>query len=150
MNKSELIDKVAERAGMSRAAAARAVDAIFDTAGGAISEAVHGLGELSIPGFGKFSKRTLAARAGRNPRTGAAIDIPERVTIGFTSAPKLREGASGGRPTGTPKYRTIKKAHDTGGLDRESVRDAVLHASGSKAAVRGRQSVRARRASRSM
>jgi DNA-binding protein HU-beta len=97
MNKSEFIDKVADKAQMSRAAAARAVDAIFDTAGGAVSEAVHGLGELSIPGFGKFSKKTRAARQGRNPRTGAVIDIPERATISFTAGKNFREGSPSGR-----------------------------------------------------
>jgi nucleoid DNA-binding protein len=97
VNKSEFIDKVADKAQMSRAAAARAVDAIFDTAGGAVSEAVHGLGELSIPGFGKFTKKTRAARQGRNPRTGAVIDIPERSTISFTAGKNFREGSPSGR-----------------------------------------------------
>jgi DNA-binding protein HU-beta len=97
MNKSEFIDKVADKAQMSRAAAARAVDAIFDTAGGAVSEAVHGLGELSIPGFGKFTKKTRAARQGRNPRTGAVIDIPERATVSFTAGKNFREGSPSGR-----------------------------------------------------
>src|SRR5688500_18409292 len=97
MNKSEFIDKVADKAQMSRAAAARAVDAIFDTAGGAVSSAVHTLGELSIPGFGKFTKKTRAARQGRNPRTGAVIDIPERSTISFTAGKNFREGTVSGR-----------------------------------------------------
>lgn len=97
MNKSEFIDNVAEKAQMSRAAAARAVEAIFDTAAGAVSEAVHGIGELSIPGFGKFTKKTRAARQGRNPRTGAVIDIPERSTIGFTAGKNFREGSPSGR-----------------------------------------------------
>lgn len=97
MNKSEFIDKVAEKAEMSRAAAARAVDAIFDTASGAVSEAVHQAGELNIPGFGKFSKKTRAARKGRNPRTGEEIDIPERSTVGFSAGKNLREGVPSGR-----------------------------------------------------
>ena len=102
MNKAQFIDAVAEKAEMSKAAAARAVDAIFDTAEGAISEAVHTLGELSIPGFGKFSRKTRAAREGRNPRTGARIDIPERTTVGFTAGKNLRERSpsSRRRPTG--------------------------------------------------
>lgn len=97
MNKAELIDQVAEKAGLSKAAAARAFDAIFDTAGGAVSAAVHGLGELSIPGFGKFTKKTRAARQGRNPRTGAVIDIPERSTISFSAGKNFREGTASGR-----------------------------------------------------
>jgi DNA-binding protein HU-beta len=82
---------------MSRAAAARAVDAIFDTASGAVSEAVHQIGELSIPGFGKFTKKTRAARKGRNPRTGEEIDIPERSTVSFSAGKNFREGIPSGR-----------------------------------------------------
>ncbi|HWK88390.1 MAG TPA: HU family DNA-binding protein, partial [Longimicrobium sp.] len=99
MNKSEFIDKVAEKANLSRAAAGRVVEAIFDTAGGAISEAVHSLGELSIPGFGKFTKKTRAARQGRNPRTGAAINIPERSTVSFSAGKNLREASASRRRT---------------------------------------------------
>jgi DNA-binding protein HU-beta len=97
MNKAQLIDEVAEKAGMSRAAAARAFDAIFDTAEGAVSRAVHSLGEVSIPGFGKFTKKTRAARQGRNPRTGAVIDIPERSTIAFTAGKNFRDASASGR-----------------------------------------------------
>lgn len=97
MNKQEFVDQVAEKAGMTRAAAARAVDAIFDTASGAVSQAVHTAGELSIPGFGKFTKKTRAARQGRNPRTGDVIDIPERSTIAFSAGKNFREGTPSGR-----------------------------------------------------
>lgn len=100
MNKSQFIDQVAEKAQLSKAAAQRAVDAIFDTAEGAISQAVHGIGELSIPGFGKFSKKTRAARTGRNPRTGAEIQIPERSTISFSAGKNFREGTISGRRRG--------------------------------------------------
>jgi DNA-binding protein HU-beta len=92
MNKSELIERVAEKAGLTRAAAARVVDAIFDTAGGAISEAVHLRGSLSIPGFGRFTKRKRAARTGRHPRTGLEIQVPERSVIVFRAAKGLRRG----------------------------------------------------------
>lgn len=97
MNKAEFIDRVAESADLTRAAAARAVDAIFDTASGAISEAVHAAGSFSIPGFGKFTKKTRAARTGRNPRTGAEISIPERATVSFTAGKGLKSGTSTSR-----------------------------------------------------
>jgi DNA-binding protein HU-beta len=100
MKKSEFIDQVAEKAEMSRAAAARAVEAIFDTASGAVSKAVHEMGELSIPGFGKFTKKTRAARKGRNPRTGQEIDIPERASVSFTASKNFREGVPSGRRSG--------------------------------------------------
>ena len=97
MTKSEFIDKVADGAGLTRAAAARAVDAIFDTASGAISEAVHAAGAFSIPGFGKFTRKTRAARTGRNPRTGTEISIPERTTVSFTAGKGLKTGTSTSR-----------------------------------------------------
>jgi DNA-binding protein HU-beta len=97
MNKAEFIDRVAESADLTRAAAARAVDAIFDTASGAISEAVHAAGSFSIPGFGKFTKKTRAARTGRNPRTGTEISIPERATVSFTAGKGLKSGTSTSR-----------------------------------------------------
>src|SRR3954466_13936321 len=97
MNKSEFIDAVADKAELTRAAAARVVDAIFDTASGAISEAVHAAGSLSIPGFGKSPRRTRAARSGRNPRTGTEIKIPERTTVGFSAGRGLKEQRSTSR-----------------------------------------------------
>lgn len=100
MNKSEFIASVAEKAEMSKAAAARAVDAIFDTASGAIAEAVNTVGQVSIPGFGKFSSKKRAARTGRNPRTGQEIKIPERTRVAFSAGKGLKESVSG---TAKPK-----------------------------------------------
>lgn len=114
MNKSKFVELVADKAEMSRSAAARAVDAIFNTASGAIAEAVDAAGHLSIPGFGKFSRRTRAARTGRNPRTGTVIDIPERTSVAFTPGRGLRnlpgeEGEQAPRKT-APKKTAAKKA----------------------------------------
>ncbi len=95
MNKSDMISVVAEKAKVSKEAAARAVDAIFNTTSGVISEAVNTAGRLSIPGFGRFTTRKRAARKGRNPRTGAEIDIPERTVITFSPGKALRENLSG-------------------------------------------------------
>jgi DNA-binding protein HU-beta len=91
MKKSELIEQVAEKAQTSKAAVARVVDAIFDSASGSIAEAVQAGKQVSIPGFGKFKPKTRSARKGRNPRTGAEIDIPERTVVAFTPAKGLRE-----------------------------------------------------------
>ncbi|MBV9773690.1 MAG: HU family DNA-binding protein [Gemmatimonadetes bacterium] len=122
MNKSQFIAMVAEKAEMSRSAAARAVDAIFDTAGGAISEAVNTAGHLSIPGFGKFTSKKRAARTGRNPRTGLQIQIPERTTVSFSPGKGLKESASTGGGSGGRKgasksaggSKTAKAAKTTG------------------------------------
>jgi DNA-binding protein HU-beta len=91
MRKSEFIDKVARKAEMSRESAARAVEAIFDTAGGALAEAIRASGAVSLPGFGKFRTKKRAARRGRNPQTGELIDIPERMVIQFTAGKGLQE-----------------------------------------------------------
>lgn len=95
MNKSEFIDLVAERAKMTKKAAADVVDAIFDTTSGAIASAMGSHGRLSIPGFGRFSTRKRAARKGRNPRTGAAVDIPERTTLAFAPGKRIKETVGG-------------------------------------------------------
>ena len=97
MNKKEFVAAVADRAGLTRPEAERAVDAIFDTATGAISEVVHAVGSFQIPGFGKFNRKTRAARTGRDPRTGVAISIPERTTVGFTAGKGLKTGATTSR-----------------------------------------------------
>lgn len=95
MKKSELIEQVAEKAQTSKAAAARVMDAIFDSASGTIAEAVKAGQEVSIPGFGRFKPRRRPARKGRNPRTGAEIDIPERTVVAFRPGSGLRETVSG-------------------------------------------------------
>jgi DNA-binding protein HU-beta len=95
MNKSEFVTRVAKKAGVSRIAAARAVDAIFDSASGAISEMVHAAGSLSIPGFGKFTKQQRGPTRKRHPASGAVIDVPERATVVFSPGDRLRADAVG-------------------------------------------------------
>lgn len=82
MNKSELIDAVAEGADISKAAAARAVDAMLDAVAGALKNG----DQVSLVGFGTFLVRERAARSGRNPRTGEAI------TIAATKIPTFKAG----------------------------------------------------------
>jgi DNA-binding protein HU-beta len=94
MKKSEFIDLVAEKAETTRTAAARMVDAIFDTSDGAIAAAVRAGNHVSIPGFGKFQTKTRSARKGRNPQTGAEIDIPERTVVSFSPGKGLNEVVS--------------------------------------------------------
>ena len=96
MKKKDLIDKVAEKAGTSKAAATRVFDAIFDAASGAITEAVQAGENVSIPGFGKFRTKTRPARKGRNPQTGAEIEIPERTVVQFAAGKRLHEAVKGG------------------------------------------------------
>ena len=67
MNKSDLVDAVASSADLTKASAARAVDATLDAIGGALGNG----DSVSLVGFGTFSVRHRAARDGRNPQTGA-------------------------------------------------------------------------------
>lgn len=83
MNKSELIDAVAERTGAGRGAASTAVDAVLD----AIIAAVASGDRVGIVGFGTFEKRERGARTARNIRTGAPIKVKA------TSVPAFRAGA---------------------------------------------------------
>ena len=82
MNKSDLVDAVAGRADMSKAEAGRAVDAVL----GSVGDALGNGDSVSLVGFGTFSVRHRAARMGRNPQTGAAINIPA------ANVPKFRPG----------------------------------------------------------
>lgn len=82
MNKSELIDAIASSADISKMAAGRALDGALD----AIAEALKQGEMVTLVGFGTFYVGKRAARAGRNPRTGADI------TIKAANVPKFRAG----------------------------------------------------------
>ena len=82
MNKSELIEAIAESADLSKAAAARALDATLE----AIRKSMKKGDEVTLVGFGTFYVGKRAARTGRNPQTGAAIKIKA------AKVPKFRAG----------------------------------------------------------
>lgn len=82
MNKSELIDQIAAAAGLSKAAAGRSLDA----ATSAIASSLKKGHAVTLIGFGTFYVGKRAARAGRNPRTGASINIRA------ANSPKFRAG----------------------------------------------------------
>ncbi|MCB1956978.1 MAG: HU family DNA-binding protein [Rhodocyclaceae bacterium] len=82
MNKSELIDQIADEAEISKAAAGRALDAAI----GSIKTALKKGGTVTLVGFGTFYVGKRAARTGRNPRTGANIKIKS------AKVPKFRAG----------------------------------------------------------
>ena len=82
MNKSALIDQIAQSADLSKAAAGRALDATI----AAVKVALKKGGTVSLVGFGSFYVGKRAARSGRNPRTGAAIKIKA------AKVPKFRAG----------------------------------------------------------
>ena len=83
VNKNELIASVADSAGLSKADASRAVDAVISSIEGALKSG----DDVRIVGFGTFSVSSRAATTGRNPRTGEAISIPA------SKQPKFKAGA---------------------------------------------------------
>jgi DNA-binding protein HU-beta len=82
MNKTELVEHMAKQADVSKAAAARALEALM----GAVRATLKKGGTVSLVGFGSFAVGKRAARVGRNPRTGAALKIKA------AKVPKFRPG----------------------------------------------------------
>ncbi|MGD9548920.1 MAG: HU family DNA-binding protein [Candidatus Krumholzibacteriia bacterium] len=93
MNKTELIEQVARKSNLSKAAARRAVDAIFSTVPkeGIIASAVAGGDRVQITGFGTFEQRKRKKRNGRNPLTGDPIVIPAAKYPAFTAGKSLKD-----------------------------------------------------------
>ena len=87
VNKTELIDAVAEGADISKAAASRAVDTMLDS----ISNSLANGDPVTLVGFGTFSVKDRAARTGRNPRTGDAVEVPAKSVPYFKTGKDLRE-----------------------------------------------------------
>ncbi len=87
MNKSELIDQIAEAADISKASAGRALDAALD----AIVDSLKKADPVSLVGFGTFVVRDRAARTGRNPQTGAPIQIAAARVPAFKPGKALKD-----------------------------------------------------------
>ncbi|MDH3342411.1 MAG: HU family DNA-binding protein [Gammaproteobacteria bacterium] len=90
MNKSELIDAVAETAGLSKADSTRAFDAVIEV----VTNAMKGGDQVSIVGFGSFLVRERSARTGRNPQTGAEIQIKAAKVPAFKPGKALKEAVN--------------------------------------------------------
>jgi DNA-binding protein HU-beta len=87
----EIAWSVAEELGLARAEALRLVRTIFDRITATLSQE----GEVRLGGFGTFAVTKRGARRGRNPRTGAWLQIPERVAVTFRAARDLRARIAG-------------------------------------------------------
>ena len=87
MNKADIIDKVHEVVGGTRADAERAVETMIDS----VTNSLKSGKEVSIAGLGIFSSKTRNARTGRNPRTGETIDIPAMRVPKFRAAKALKD-----------------------------------------------------------
>lgn len=87
MNKSQLIDKIAAGADISKAAAGRALDSMID----AVTEALKKDDQVALVGFGTFSVRERSARTGRNPQTGETIQIAAAKVPSFKAGKALKD-----------------------------------------------------------
>ena len=90
MNKSELIDAIADSADISKADATRALDGMIS----AVTNALKGGDQVSLVGFGTFSVRDRAARAGRNPLTGETIQIKASKNPAFKAGKALKDAVN--------------------------------------------------------
>lgn len=87
MNKADIIDKVHDVVGGTRAEAEKSVETMIDC----ITDALKGGKEVSVAGLGIFSTKTRNGRTGRNPRTGESIEIPSMRVPKFRAAKALKE-----------------------------------------------------------
>ena len=90
MNKSELVAAVAESAGLSKAEAGRAVDALT----GAVTSALASGDTVALVGFGTFGVKARAARDGRNPQTGQPIEIKAAKVPTFKPGKALKDAVN--------------------------------------------------------
>lgn len=91
MKKLQLTDAVAAKAQITKKEAAAAVDAVLDV----IAEALAAGEDVKITGFGGFEVKARAARTGRNPKTGEAVEIPASKYVAFSAGSTLKEKVNG-------------------------------------------------------
>ncbi len=91
MNKTELVASIASESGLTKADAARALEATVST----ITKALKGGDPVAIIGFGTFKVADRAARTGRNPQTGAEMQIPAARVPKFSAGKGLKEAVNG-------------------------------------------------------
>ena len=91
MNKSELIEAIAGSADISKAAAGRAIDAVVES----VTNALKSGDQVTLIGFGTFSVKDRAARTGRNPQTGAEIQIAAAKIPSFKAGKGLKDAVNG-------------------------------------------------------
>ncbi|EOH94301.1 HU family DNA-binding protein [Enterococcus pallens] len=87
MNKQSLVEKVAEKTGLTKKDATAAVDTLFDS----IQEALKDGEKVQVIGFGNFEVRERAARKGRNPQTGEEITIAASKSPAFKAGKQLKD-----------------------------------------------------------
>lgn len=91
MNKKDLVKQIAATADLSQAQADRCLNAFITVVTGTLSQG----GRLTLPGFGTFETRQRAGRTGRNPQTGAEIEIPASTAPAFKAGQTLKDAVRG-------------------------------------------------------
>jgi len=90
MNKSDLVEAMAADAGISKAAAAKALDSLMNNVKNTLKDG----GKLALVGFGSFAVKQRAARTGRNPQTGETIQIAARNVVSFKPGSELKDAVN--------------------------------------------------------
>jgi len=90
MTRAELVEFMAEKAGLTKADAGRALDAFME----GVTKGLKKEGRVALVGFGTFNKKKRALRTARNPQTGATVKIPARNAVSFKVGSKLKEAVN--------------------------------------------------------
>jgi len=90
MNKQELVDAVANQAGIAKSAAEETINAFLET----VTQAVVKGDPVQLIGFGSFGTGARAARAGRNPKTGEPLQIAASKTVKFTAGKAFKDAVN--------------------------------------------------------
>ena len=90
MKKVELVEAVAAKAGLTKADAGRALDAVLEAIVGALKKG----DSVTLVGFGTFKISARAARVGRNPQTGGTVNVPARNAVVFKSGAALKDAVN--------------------------------------------------------
>ncbi|HOZ53977.1 MAG TPA: HU family DNA-binding protein [Bacilli bacterium] len=90
MTKNDLVEAIAKKAGLTKADAARSLDAFTES----VTKALKSGGKVALVGFGTFKTAKRAASTARNPKTGATVNVPARIAVSFKAGSKLKEAVN--------------------------------------------------------
>jgi integration host factor subunit beta len=110
MTKADLVDQVTAIGDLTRRDGEVIVDTLFDAVIGALKSG----DKIEIRGFGSFRTRQRNARTGRNPKTGAKVDVPAKRVPFFKPSKELRDSVN---PNGAVKAKPASKKADTDAID---------------------------------
>lgn len=90
MTQTEIISSLADSCGCKKSE----VKSLFDALAALATKEVRNNGEFTLPGFGKLKKTNRKARQGRNPATGAVINIPAKTTVKFSIGKSMKDAVA--------------------------------------------------------